>query len=311
MNIFKKSIFNLLVIIFVLSTLYIVKGDLFILYNKIKHNFFNIPEQPIEIGVDEKTEAGKSTVIKKQVVTPGTLTVSDEELKAEGIIKNESAQLTASGIITFTNEARKANGNLPPLTYNAKITASAKKKVQDMFAKQYFEHVSPSGVGVANLADNEGYLYIMIGENLALGNFPTNKNLVDAWMASPGHRANILNNRYTEIGVAVGQGVYQGRSTWIAVQHFGLPISACPIIDKNLKDSIDAQRIILTNMESELITKREELEKKGAQNDPDYNDKKDTYNALVREYNSLVVKIRADITTYNDQVKAFNECAQG
>ena len=69
-----------------------------------------------------------------------------------------------------------------------------------------------------------------------------------AWMNSPGHRANILNPHFQEIGVAVGKGMYEGHETWIAVQSFGMPLSACPASDANLKIKIDANNGMIFNL---------------------------------------------------------------
>ena len=54
-------------------------------------------------------------------------------------------------------------------------------------------------------------------------------------MASPGHRANILNSRFIDIGVAVKEGEYQGKETWLAVQEFGEPLSDCPSPSTDLR----------------------------------------------------------------------------
>jgi hypothetical protein len=67
-----------------------------------------------------------------------------------------------------------------------------------------------------------GYKYSAAGENLAI-NFVESKDINDAWMRSPGHRANILNNKFTEVGIAAAQGIYRGRQTIFVVQFFGKP----------------------------------------------------------------------------------------
>jgi uncharacterized protein YkwD len=92
-----------------------------------------------------------------------------------------------------------------------------------MFENQYFAHESPTGEKVSDLAKKFGYDFLLIGENLAMGNFSSDEDLVLAWMESPGHRENILNEKYQEIGVAVKKGIFEGKEVWIAVQHFGLP----------------------------------------------------------------------------------------
>jgi uncharacterized protein YkwD len=124
-----------------------------------------------------------------------------QELKREvftsGPLRNytdaPTSKLTVTGTIYWTNQQRGQN-NLPALKENLKLTQAAQLKVKDMFDKQYFEHISPQGVGPAGLAETVGYDYIAIGENLALGNFKDDQALVEAWMNSPGHRANILSS---------------------------------------------------------------------------------------------------------------------
>lgn len=224
-----------------------------------------------------------------------------------------SGSLTQAGVIAWTNRQRHDNGGLPPLAEDAKLDAAAKAKRDDLFAKQYFEHVSPSGVGPGDLATREGYDYVVIGENLALGDFKDDQALVQAWMDSPGHRANILNTGYTQIGVSVGQGMYEGHRTWIAVQEFGKPKSACPSIDDALHAKIDADEAAIKQMEAEAQQKKSELDAtpqpRTRQERDAYNQKVDAYNALVRQINALNQQIQGEITVYNGQVQAYNACA--
>lgn len=161
------------------------------------------------------------------------------------------ATLTADGVFTGTNQQRQDNG-VKPLTHNTVLDAAARNKLEDMFAHQYFEHISPTGKGPGDLADAVHYEYAKIGENLALGNFASDDALIQAWMNSPGHRANILNTGYQEIGIAVGRGVFDGQETWIAVQEFGTPISVCPTPDANTKDQITQNQTTLTTLSSAL-----------------------------------------------------------
>ena len=73
-----------------------------------------------------------------------------------------------------------------------------------MFAKQYFAHVAPDGGKAELLAADFGYEYIIIGENIAMGQ-RTPQEVMTAWMNSPGHRGNILSTAFTEIGVGVAK----------------------------------------------------------------------------------------------------------
>lgn len=251
---------------------------------------------------------------EKEISTPGALTVSTTTTPATTGSQVQSGSTATSGItkasiIYWTNQARKENGNLPPLTENTLLDTTALAKTNDLFAKQYFEHTSPTGMTVGTQADSAGYQYIMIGENLALGNFDSGKAIVDAWMNSPGHRANILGDRYSEIGVGIRQGTYNGRTVWIATQHFGLPRNACPAVDESLKILISANETHLTDLKAQIDAKKEQIDNT-SELSPNYNTRVEEYNALVREYNELVTNTKSEIATYNAQVDAYNICLQ-
>lgn len=268
---------------------------------KIKSLYFDLFNQlPSVEKIADKIGEKTLQEIKKQVNTPPPLRAK---------IESPQSFLTVAGVIEQTNFQRENNG-LPPLSENSLLNQSAAVKAQDMFDKQYFAHDSPEGIGVSQLAEIAGYQYIMIGENLALGNFLNDKALVEAWMDSPGHRANILNSRYQNIGVAVKKGVYQGKTTWIAVQHFGLPLSACPQPDDSLKQKITDNKAQLDQLENELETKFSQLESTKPEEDPEYKQKIDDYNNLVNQYNTLVAETKNLIEEYNRQVASFNQCIQ-
>jgi uncharacterized protein YkwD len=227
-----------------------------------------------------------------------------------GSFAETDAKLSVAGVITETNGERTSR-SLRALTENAELTKAATLKLDDLFKQQYFEHISPQGHGPGYLAEEAGYRYVVIGENLALGNFKDDKVLVAAWMASPGHRANILNERYSEIGVAVGQGMYEGRKTWIAVQEFGKPASSCPIISTALKSSIEREKENVGNLDAQIQSDKRALESmpRGTPAERDaYNAKVSEYNATVKEYNTAVSDLRRDIDAYNEQVRVFNSC---
>ncbi|MCX6797106.1 MAG: CAP domain-containing protein [Candidatus Doudnabacteria bacterium] len=239
--------------------------------------------------------------MQKQVITSGPL---------RGTVDRADAYLTRTGVIIYTNQQRQNQG-LSSLKENQILNQAAQAKVKDMFQGQYFEHISPIGRGPADLAKDAGYEYIMIGENLALGNYKNDQDLVQAWMNSPGHRANILNNKYTEIGVAVGKGMFEGKQTWLAVQEFGRPLSDCPQVDESLKAQIDSQKSEIQNLESQLKTIKAFLD----QNEPstkkeveDYNKQVADYNALVKIYNNKIDVLKQTTDRYNLQVRAYNEC---
>lgn len=244
-------------------------------------------------------------VIEKTVVTPGPLRIVAPVVTP--VIPTPKSALTIRGIIEYTNGARSQNGALPALTENELLNRDAKLKLDDMFAKQYFEHDSPTGVGPADLAKTVGYAYVIVGENLALGDFGSDEGVVTAWMNSPGHRANILNAHYQEIGVAVGMGMYDGHETWIAVQSFGMPLSACPPISADLKTQIDSNNAQIAILRAQLDSKKVQIESTSP-NDPNYNVYVGEFNAILPEYNLLAESTRVFVLTYNTSVQAFNSC---
>jgi len=237
------------------------------------------------------------------------------EVNMPGGLRSErdapDAYLTRTGVIEWTNSQRVENG-LDPLQENSVLNASAQKKLEDMFQKQYFAHDAPDGTTPGDIIEIVGYEYITTGENLALGNFADDQELVQAWMDSPGHRENILKDRYQEIGVAVGKGIFDGEEVWIAVQHFGKPLTSCPGVDESLRTQIDQKTTQAESLQQELDTLKQELENSDPQTEEEakaHNDKVDEYNTKVAQYNALVQEIKTITTDYNSQVNAFNSCA--
>ncbi len=127
-------------------------------------------------------------------------------------------------LIDLTNTQRAKN-SLPALKENPALDAAAFAKAQNMFAENYWAHYSPSGKDPWGFINGAGYKFSYAGENLAR-NFYSSPDVVDAWMASPSHRANIVNTHYQDIGIAVVDGVLQGQQTTLVVQEFGSPVEA-------------------------------------------------------------------------------------
>lgn len=219
----------------------------------------------------------------------------------------DSSALTVQGIIDGTNVERTKKG-IQSLAHNKTLDKSAEAKLEDMFSKQYFEHVSPAGTSISDVVTKAGYNYIVVGENLALGNFGGDKNVMLAWMNSPGHRANILDGRFQEIGVAVGRGMYEGKMQWLAVQHFGKPISACPNVDSQLKSSIDATQENLNQREQQIEDLRALIDTSTPDNSS-YQNYIQQYNELVKEYNRRLDSFKTAVDQYNQSVQLFNACA--
>ncbi len=121
-------------------------------------------------------------------------------------------------VINLVNSQR-INEHLPPFKTDKKLDLVAEKKVNDMMQKQYWSHLSPSGEMVWDLMDQLSYKYMAAGENLAKG-FTDDKSMVDAWMNSPLHRANILATQFDKVGVAQKKGQFEGKETEVVVLLF-------------------------------------------------------------------------------------------
>lgn len=130
-----------------------------------------------------------------------------------------ASDITAEQVIVQTNQQRKQLG-LSELTYNEELSQAALAKGQDMFSNQYWSHVSPQGRQPWDFIKEADYVYIVAGENLAR-DFSHTDEMVGAWMASPTHKANIINPKFQEIGIAVIDGKLKGFETTLVVQMFG------------------------------------------------------------------------------------------
>ncbi|MGI5127212.1 CAP domain-containing protein [Pseudonocardia sp. CA-107938] len=109
-----------------------------------------------------------------------------------------------AAVVTATN-AERARHRLPPLTVDARLAAAARRHSADMVARGFFAHTDPDGLGVDARVRAAGYSYRVVAENIAAGQ-PDAATVVDAWMHSPGHRANILRPEVTQIGVGIATG---------------------------------------------------------------------------------------------------------
>lgn len=236
--------------------------------------------------------------LKDQVFTSTPLKIDTGDSKGA---------LTHKGIISLTNKERLAH-NAVVLSESSLLNKAAEAKLNDMFAKQYFEHESPDGRGPADLADDAGYRYVIVGENLALGNFGSDAALVQGWMDSPGHRENILREGYREIGVAARKGNFQGKMTWLAVQEFGTSETACPQINATLGAEIETSKTSLSVKEADLTSRAQAIDRYEPKRGEEYNQMINEYNARVEQYNTLVQLLKKNIELYNTQAQNYNTC---
>jgi hypothetical protein len=132
-----------------------------------------------------------------------------------------TASVVPADVAELTNEARIQYG-IPPLTVNPLLTEAAQLKANDMARGSYYAHISPDGRSPLYWLNLVGYSYLNAGENLVIDR-DTAEGALGAWMASPEHRENILRPQFTEIGIGVAAGEYDGIPTIFTVQEFGTP----------------------------------------------------------------------------------------
>lgn len=136
--------------------------------------------------------------------------------------------ITASRIVQLTNAERKKAG-LAELKVNAQLSSAATQKGNHMLTEDYFAHISPSGVTPWFWISKVGYSYQIAGENLAI-DFTEAEDVVAAWLASPSHKDNMLHAQYSETGVGVVTGEFEGGTSTIVVHMFGLPSGSQPLL---------------------------------------------------------------------------------
>lgn len=130
-----------------------------------------------------------------------------------------ASSIPVQQIITETNIIR-AKQDLPALKENPSLTAAAVAKANHMFSNNYWSHTSPDGTTPWYFILDAGYKYLHAGENLAR-DFKTADGAVTAWTKSPTHMANLVSDKYQDIGVAVIDGNLDGKETTLIVQMFG------------------------------------------------------------------------------------------
>lgn len=152
------------------------------------------------------------------------------------------ADISSQELLNFTNQKRTENG-LQALSNNSQLAEAASKKADDMFAKNYWAHNSPDGITPWVFIKQSGYNYVYAGENLARG-FSSASDVVNAWMASPTHRANILSSNFKDVGFAVKSGVLNGEQTFLVVQEFGSKNYAAAAVKKDSPKKAVSRKVL-------------------------------------------------------------------
>lgn len=130
-----------------------------------------------------------------------------------------ATDISVGRLLELTNSQRQSKG-LPPLVLNDKLAKAAFLKGNYMLVKNYWAHNAPDGTTPWYFIKQTEYNYVYAGENLARG-FTRSEDIVDAWMASPAHKDNMLSPNYHEIGFAVLEGELLAENTTLVVEMFG------------------------------------------------------------------------------------------
>ena len=134
---------------------------------------------------------------------------------------NLTATVYPAVLTDLTNDYRSQKG-ISGLSWNDTLAKAAKLKAEDMMKKGYFAHTSPEGLTPWYWLGQQNYSFLYAGENLAV-HFDETEDVEDAWLDSPTHKANIVNPHFSEIGIAVVEGFFEGKDTTVVVEFFGTP----------------------------------------------------------------------------------------
>jgi len=137
-------------------------------------------------------------------------------LKPSSMIPENETSAEAAKVLMLTNEYRARN-NLGPLTWNPKLALAAQRYAEQMANEGFFSHTSSAGVTVGQRITSAGYDWWTYGENIAYG-YSTPEKVMEGWINSSGHRANLLAQSYQDLGVGYAEGG-TGVAYW--VQDFG------------------------------------------------------------------------------------------
>jgi uncharacterized protein YkwD len=218
-NILKWTLVSLILIF---TFLYVTKNPVLDPLNKKLLSYFEKYSPLAQKAYQKMPEETKNILSEAKISTPA---VEDEFSQTESYpsidCSNPASTPFTDEMFRLINQERQQDGK-KPLEWSQKLCESAELKSQDMISNNYFDHVSPSGVAPWYWIKQAGYTYTFVGENLAL-NYYTAQSANTALMNSQGHRENILNENFTQMGVAYFRGKIDGQDAFVVVQHFGSP----------------------------------------------------------------------------------------
>lgn len=168
------------------------------------------PESKPDTSTESKPDTNTDNTTESKTSTPDVETAKPEskpDTNTDNTTENKPS--TPSGnFASFQKEVldlvnvERTNRGLQPLKFNAELSKVATLKSQDMIDKNYFDHTSPTYGSPFDMMKQFGITYRAAGENIAMGQ-ETPQEVMNSWMNSPGHRKNILNPDFTELGVGI------------------------------------------------------------------------------------------------------------
>ncbi|CEK33057.1 CAP domain-containing protein [Paraclostridium sordellii] len=163
-----------------------------------KSNCFNekIHKEDTIVNKPSNKPVDSSNTNSKPEVTPETPSTENKPSTPSGNFANFQKE-----VLDLVNVER-SNRGLQPLKFNSELSNVATLKSQDMIDKNYFDHTSPTYGSPFDMMKKFGISYRAAGENIAMGQ-KTPQEVMNSWMNSDGHRKNILNPDFTELGVGI------------------------------------------------------------------------------------------------------------
>ncbi|MFD6247643.1 CAP domain-containing protein [Streptomyces roseolus] len=151
-----------------------------------------------------KKTAAPTTAAPEPAPTTASPTAGTDPAPGGGAQNDDGQGSAADQVLSLVN-AERAKAGCGPLTANATLARAAQAHSDDMAARDFFDHTNPDGAGPGDRVTAAGYPWSTYGENIAMGQ-RTPEQVMEAWMNSPGHRANILNCDFKELGVGIHDG---------------------------------------------------------------------------------------------------------
>jgi len=218
------------------------------------------------------------------------------------------AQQMTTEILKLTNQDR-LDSNLAPLSLNSVLSVSALAKAENMIMNDYFAHHSPDGKKPWDWISRDKYAYLFVGENLAM-NFSSAQSAHQALMQSPSHKKNIMNAKYSDVGLAVVSGEINGQRTNVLVELFACQYQPKVAIAAQTDQTAGTtkEQVSAPKEEQTKVLATENIEKEQEPVAPAKTEVKPEF--LPDEPKSPTVKIEVEDKSFEPEVKPKSEISE-